>query len=317
MEFNGSRVHSSDPAPDFALIVRIINPETALHVRLLPRDHLAPNEKDDQRQQQQAPQGFVHHGDARIHDGQGEVHRIARETIRTRADQCATGAIRANRRASLVKRSKRRQRQQQADGDHGSPERARDRAAKVFGWRPSAQRQPDSQSAQEHQRGRYANAGGIGLVWTHSYVFCSPLLMMLIAVAMKELASERVVGTMSVLPALARLPNCVMYCSATRSWTAWKPPGAPMASATRRIPSAVAVAIERIACAWPSASLICCWRTASEAFMDFCFSPSAVLTAASRTPSEVRITERFSRSALICFSMAARMSSGGVMFLIS
>ena len=48
-----------------------------------------------------------------------------------------------------------------------------------------------------------------------------------------------------------------------------------------------------------------------------CFSPSAVLMAASRWPSEVRITVRFSRSARICFSMAASTSCGGLMFLIS
>ena len=42
----------------------------------------------------------------------------------------------------------------------------------------------------------------------------------------------------------ARLPNCATYCSATRSWTASKPPGSLIASATRRMPSAVAVATD-------------------------------------------------------------------------
>ena len=51
--------------------------------------------------------------------------------------------------------------------------------------------------------------------------------------------------------------------------------------------------------------------------MTCCFSPSAVLIAASRSPSEVRMTARFSRSARICFSIAASTSAGGVMFLIS
>jgi hypothetical protein len=45
--------------------------------------------------------------------------------------------------------------------------------------------------------------------------------------------------------------------------------------------------------------------------------PSALLIAASRWPSDVRITARFSRSARICFSIAASTSCGGVMFLIS
>jgi len=56
---------------------------------------------------------------------------------------------------------------------------------------------------------------------------------------------------------------------------------------------------------------------ASEALMTCCFCPSALLMAASRSPSDCRTTARFSRSARICFSMAARMSWGGVMFLIS
>ena len=56
---------------------------------------------------------------------------------------------------------------------------------------------------------------------------------------------------------------------------------------------------------------------ASEALITCCFWPSALLMAASRSPSDCRITARFSRSARICFSIAARMSCGGVMFLIS
>ena len=51
--------------------------------------------------------------------------------------------------------------------------------------------------------------------------------------------------------------------------------------------------------------------------MTCCFWPSAELMAASRSPSDWRMTARFSRSARICFSMAAMMSAGGVMFLIS
>ena len=51
--------------------------------------------------------------------------------------------------------------------------------------------------------------------------------------------------------------------------------------------------------------------------MTCCFWPSAELIAASRSPSDWSTTARFSRSARICFSIAARMSCGGVMFLIS
>ena len=86
---------------------------------------------------------------------------------------------------------------------------------------------------------------------------------------------------------------------------------------TWRRPSAVAVATARIACAWPSASLICCCLLASDCLMTRCLSPSAALILASRSPSEVSTTARFSRSARICFSMADSTSFGGVMFLIS
>ena len=79
----------------------------------------------------------------------------------------------------------------------------------------------------------------------------------------------------------------------------------------------MASAIARMAWAWPSASLICRCRAASDSLMTCCFLPSALLMAASRSPSEVSTTARFSRSARICFSMAARTSLGGVMFLIS
>lgn len=42
-------------------------------------------------------------------------------------------------------------------------------------------------------------------------------LIMLVAVAIIEATSDRFVGTMRVVPAFARLPNSLMYCSATRS----------------------------------------------------------------------------------------------------
>ena len=44
--------------------------------------------------------------------------------------------------------------------------------------------------------------------------------MAFIAKAIMEPTSETVAGRMSVLVALANSPNLVMYCSATRSWTA-------------------------------------------------------------------------------------------------
>jgi len=47
---------------------QILSPEAALHVGLLPTDHLDPNEGDDQGQQQQVPQGLIHDGHAHIHN---------------------------------------------------------------------------------------------------------------------------------------------------------------------------------------------------------------------------------------------------------
>ena len=120
-----------------------------------------------------------------------------------------------------------------------------------------------------------------------------------------------------LFPCLARLPKVSMYCSATRSWTAWSPPSDLIAPAIALTPSAVAVATVRMAWPSPSASLICCCLFASDSLMTFCFSPSAWLILESRIPSEFRIAARFSRSARICFSMASRTSRGGLMFLIS
>ena len=129
--------------------------------------------------------------------------------------------------------------------------------------------------------------------------------------------SLKFAGMTSVLVVRARLPNCRTYSSAMRSCIASRPPASLTASATRRKPSAVAVATARIASASPAASLICCCRLASDSLMTRCFSPSAWLIFASRSPSDVRITARFSRSARICFSIAWITSRGGLMFLIS
>ena len=53
-----------------------------------------------------------------------------------------------------------------------------------------------------------------------------PARMTFIAAPIMLATSVRFAGTISVFPALARLPNWLMYCSATRSWTASNPPGA-------------------------------------------------------------------------------------------
>src|SRR5258708_1161260 len=61
--------------------------------------------------------------------------------------------------------------------------------------------------------------------------------------------SARFDGTISVLPVLARLANAATYCSATLRFTAFIPPGSPIASATWRIRFGLASAIDRIAAA--------------------------------------------------------------------
>ncbi len=48
--------------------------------------------------------------------------------------------------------------------------------------------------------------------------------MTFIASEIIEPTSERFAGRISVLPVLASSPKFVMYCSATRSWTASYPP---------------------------------------------------------------------------------------------
>ena len=70
-----------------------------------------------------------------------------------------------------------------------------------------------------------------------------PCLITPIAICSIDVMSETLAGTTIELPALARLPNSLMYCSARRSCMASKPPGILMTSATRRMPSAVAVAM--------------------------------------------------------------------------
>ena len=72
-----------------------------------------------------------------------------------------------------------------------------------------------------------------------------------IAIAIIDPTSATLAGRTIVLLALASSPNWPMYCSATRSCTASKPPGTSIASATRRMPSAVAVATAMIASASP------------------------------------------------------------------
>src|SRR5262245_37078076 len=50
------------------------------------------------------------------------------------------------------------------------------------------------------------------------------VLMTRIATPIMEATSAALAGMTSVLLAFASSPNCVMYCSATRSCTAWAPP---------------------------------------------------------------------------------------------
>jgi hypothetical protein len=91
----------------------------------------------------------------------------------------------------------------------------------------------------------------------------APRPITFIASAIIDPTSAAFAGSTIVVPARAMFPNWPMYCSATRSCTASKPPGSWIASATLRMPCAVASATARMAAACPSASLICCWRLAS------------------------------------------------------
>ena len=76
--------------------------------------------------------------------------------------------------------------------------------------------------------------------------------------AIIEAMSDRFEGITNVFPAFASRPNSSMYCSAILSCMALSPPAVCSASATLRMPSAVAVATVRMASASPSASLIFC-----------------------------------------------------------
>src|SRR5437773_1908836 len=90
----------------------------------------------------------------------------------------------------------------------------------------------------------------------------------------------------------------------------------------------MALVIRSIACASASATLSRAFASASAARIFACFWPSAWLISDCRMPSAwrmrdcfsasaVRIAARRSRSARICFSMASRMSRGGLMSLSS
>ena len=100
-----------------------------------------------------------------------------------------------------------------------------------------------------------------------------------IASAIIAATSETFAGRiMVVLVACASSPNLLdvlLGDAELHGLEAARRPGS--ASATARMPSAVAAATARIADAAPSASLICCCLFASEALMTCCFSPSAVL----------------------------------------
>ncbi len=72
------------------------------------------------------------------------------------------------------------------------------------------------------------------------------------AEATSPATSDTLLGMMSVLLVLARLPKAEMYSSATFKLAADMPPSLPMASATIWIPAVVASATSRIAVASPA-----------------------------------------------------------------
>lgn len=99
-------------------------------------------------------------------------------------------------------------------------------------------------------------------------------------------------GRISVFDSFASCANASTYLSATVSETAWCPPGVlVMASAIRRIPSALACARRRIASASPVALLICSDLSASDWRIVDCLWPSATLIAAWREPISKTMNE--------------------------
>ena len=117
---------------------------------------------------------------------------------------------------------------------------------------------------------------------------------------------------------LARLPNCVMYCSATRSCTASSAAGRlnRLGDAADAFGGGGGHGEDRRRLALGLVDLL---LLAGLGRLDH-----LLLLALGRVDGGVALrprrsgsTARFSRSARICFSIAARMSCGGVMFLIS
>src|ERR671930_1551767 len=80
-----------------------------------------------------------------------------------------------------------------------------------------------------------------------AYALAGVALTTDIAVAIRPATSETFAGRISVFVVFARLPNCAMYSSATRRFTACTPPGAPIDSAIWRIAFAIASALTRVA----------------------------------------------------------------------
>mmetsp|Transcript_99428 Transcript_99428/g.222883 ORF Transcript_99428/g.222883 Transcript_99428/m.222883 type:complete len:204 (+) Transcript_99428:135-746(+) len=130
---------------------------------------------------------------------------------------------------------------------------------------------------------------------------------MLIAVATIADASLGFAGTTIVLDDRAISFHAPTYCSATRSAAAFSPPwDVLMAALSNLIPSAVALARSRMACASPSARRIAACRLPCAKFTSLCLSPSLWRTSARRL-----------RSASACISMACLMDVGGMMSRIS
>mmetsp|Transcript_145046 Transcript_145046/g.404060 ORF Transcript_145046/g.404060 Transcript_145046/m.404060 type:complete len:231 (+) Transcript_145046:361-1053(+) len=130
---------------------------------------------------------------------------------------------------------------------------------------------------------------------------------MLIAVATIADGSPGFAGTTIVLDCRAISFHAPTHCSATRRAAAFSPPRElEIALLNNLMPSAVALARSRIACASPSARRMADWRLPCAKFTSLCLSPSLCRTSARRR-----------RSASACISMACLMDEGGMMSRIS
>src|SRR5262245_9580407 len=114
---------------------------------------------------------------------------------------------------------------------------------------------------------------------------------------------------LEICPSASRYFCAIRYCAGL--------PAAPSAWLTSWMACASACATRSRACAWPSAARIAASFDPSALTIAACFWPSARRIADDFSPSAVVTTARRVRSAVICFSIVRRISSGGVMFLSS